>query len=136
MLTEKVNEKTVLTSNSYNISKNLVQLWIPALASLYFGLAKIWGFPYAEEIVGTLALVATFLGVVLHVAGSNYDAAGAAFDGQMVVHQDPATGKLVYSLELDGDPADIQNKDSVAFKVSPAPDETPAVESADLPPPQ
>lgn len=128
---QKVNEKTLLTDKSYSISKNLVQLWIPATSSLYFGLAKIWGLPYAEQIVGTLAVLATFLGLILHVSGSAYDASGAAYNGQVVVNKD-AQGNIGYSLELDGDPADIQNMSSVAFRVTPG--ETPE-EAEDIPPP-
>lgn len=35
---------------------------LPAIATLYAALAGIWGLPYCEEIVGTIAAVTTFLG--------------------------------------------------------------------------
>jgi hypothetical protein len=45
---------------------------LPAVATLYFALAGIWGFPYGEEIVGTITAVDTFLGVVLGISSINY----------------------------------------------------------------
>lgn len=48
-----------------NILKNLAQLILPALGTLYFALASIWGFPYGEEVVGTITAIDTFLGVIL-----------------------------------------------------------------------
>jgi hypothetical protein len=78
---KKVNDKTMLTDTSYGFNKSLVTLWIPATSSLYFGLAAIWDLGYAQQICGSLALLATFLGIVLHVSSSNYDSAGAGYDG-------------------------------------------------------
>ena len=48
-----------------NILKNLAQLILPALGTLYFALASIWEFPYGEEVVGTITAIDTFLGVIL-----------------------------------------------------------------------
>ena len=45
---------------------------LPAVGTLYFALAGIWGFPYAEEIVGTLTAVDTFLGVLLGISSAQY----------------------------------------------------------------
>ena len=45
---------------------------LPAIGTLYFALAGIWGFPYAEEIVGTITAVDTFLGVVLGISSVQY----------------------------------------------------------------
>ena len=46
---------------------------LPALGTLYFALAGIWGFPYAEEIVGTITAVDTFIGVVLGISSAQYN---------------------------------------------------------------
>ena len=50
----------------------IAQILLPALGSLYFGLAGIWHLPYAEEVVGTLVVVDTFLGTILGISTSNY----------------------------------------------------------------
>ena len=61
-----------LRNKAYDIAKELITIDIPALSALYVGLSKIWGFPYAEEIAGTLALICTFGGIVLHISSKGY----------------------------------------------------------------
>lgn len=61
-----------LTNKVYDILKFIAQIFLPALATLYFALAGIWGFPYAEQIVGTITAIDTFLGIILGLSTSNY----------------------------------------------------------------
>ena len=61
-----------LPNKAYDILKFLCTILIPAISSLYFGLSKIWGFPYGEEITGTLALVATFIGALIGISSVSY----------------------------------------------------------------
>lgn len=63
-----------LSNNAYDILKWITQLLLPALGTLYFALAGIWGFPYGEEIVGTLVAIDTFLGVILGISTAKYNA--------------------------------------------------------------
>lgn len=56
----------------YDILKEIAMTILPAVGTLYFGLSQIWGLPYGEEIVGTITVVDTFLGVVLHINNSTY----------------------------------------------------------------
>ena len=46
---------------------------LPAIGTMYFALAGIWGLPYGEQIVGTITAIDTFLGVVLGVSTANYN---------------------------------------------------------------
>lgn len=63
----------MLFSNKvYETLKWFAQVVLPALGTLYFGLAQIWGFPYGEEIVGTLAVIDTFLGALLGISTAQY----------------------------------------------------------------
>ena len=57
----------------YDVLKYIAQIVLPALGALYFGLAKIWGFPYATEIVGTISVVDAFLGAVLKISTDQYN---------------------------------------------------------------
>lgn len=57
----------------YTILKWVAQLLLPALGTLYFALAGIWGFPYGEEIVGTITAIDTFLGVLLGISTAQYN---------------------------------------------------------------
>lgn len=62
-----------LSNKTYDVLKYIAQYVLPALGALYFGLAKIWGLPYGTEIVGTIALVDTFLGTLLGLSTKNYN---------------------------------------------------------------
>lgn len=61
-----------MSNKVYDILKWIAMVVLPAIATLYFALAGIWGFPYGEEIVGTITAVDTFLGVVLGISTAQY----------------------------------------------------------------
>lgn len=62
-----------LPNKVYDILKWIAQILLPALATLYFALAQIWGFPYGEEIVGTISAIDVFLGVCLGISTMQYN---------------------------------------------------------------
>lgn len=62
-----------MSNKTYDILKYITQIVIPALGTLYFALAGIWGFPYGEQIVGTLTAIDTFLGVCLGISTKQYN---------------------------------------------------------------
>lgn len=113
----RVNGKLMLGDTIYSVGKKLVQLIIPAISTLYFVLSGIWGFPSPEKVIGTLAAVATFLGVTLHISSSQYDASGAAYDGTVHTVDTPKGTQVGFNV----DPVDLKTKDSVTFKVVPPP---------------
>ena len=61
-----------MSDRTYNCLKWIALIFLPALGTLYFAIANIWGLPYAEEIVGTITAVDTFLGCLLGVSTSSY----------------------------------------------------------------
>lgn len=61
-----------MSNKTYDILKWIAQYLLPALGTLYFALARIWNLPYGEQVVGTIAAVDTFLGVVLGISSSRY----------------------------------------------------------------
>lgn len=61
-----------MSDKVYDVLKWIALIFIPAIGTLYFALAGIWGFPYAEAIVGTLTAVDTFLGAILGISTSMY----------------------------------------------------------------
>lgn len=63
----RINNKT------YDILKWTAQYLLPAIATLYFTLAQLWGLPYSEQIVGTITAVDTFLGVLLGISSAEYN---------------------------------------------------------------
>lgn len=61
-----------MNNKLYDVLKWIAQIWLPALASLYFAIAQIWGLPYAEQIVGTITAIDAFLGALLGVSTIQY----------------------------------------------------------------
>lgn len=105
----------MLSNKVYDKAKWGVQIVLPAIASLYFGLAGIWGLPNAEAVVGTLAVVATFLGVILGISSTQYKNSDRPYDGELIVSGNP--GVRTYSLDLNADPYDLPDQDKVTFKI-------------------
>ena len=61
-----------LSNSTYDKLKYIAQIVLPALATLYFAVAGIWGLPYAEEVVGTITAVDAFLGAILMFSSNSY----------------------------------------------------------------
>ena len=61
-----------MSSKTYDILKFIALIVLPAVGTLYFALAQIWGLPYGEEIVGTITAIDAFLGTILGVSTSSY----------------------------------------------------------------
>lgn len=62
-----------LSNKTYDILKYIAQIVLPALGTLYFALASIWGLPYGEQIVGTITAVDAFLGALLGISTAMYN---------------------------------------------------------------
>lgn len=62
-----------ISNKTYDVLKWVSMVVLPSLGTLYFALAGIWGFPYGEQIVGTLTAVDAFLGAVLGISSKNYN---------------------------------------------------------------
>ena len=44
-----------LTNKQYDILKWIALIALPAIGTLYFTLATIWGLPYGDQVVGTIS---------------------------------------------------------------------------------
>lgn len=62
-----------MQNKTYDILKWVAQIVLPAIGTLYFALAAIWGFPYGEQIIGTIMAVDAFLGALLGISSHNYN---------------------------------------------------------------
>lgn len=61
-----------LSDKTYSLLKWIALILLPALGTLYFALAGIWGLPFGEQIVGTITAIDAFLGAILGISTSNY----------------------------------------------------------------
>ena len=62
-----------MSNNVYDVLKWIAMYLLPALGTLYFAIASIWGLPYGEQIVGTITAIDTFLGVILGISTAQYN---------------------------------------------------------------
>lgn len=63
-----------MSNKTYDFLVWIAQIVLPALGTLYAALSGIWGFPYGEQIVGTLTAVDVFLGALLKISNEKYKA--------------------------------------------------------------
>lgn len=109
----------VMSSKVYDFLKKLAQIWLPALGTLYFALAALWGLPAADKVTGTVMAVDAFLGVLLKFSKDQYVASGAAFDGHVTVIP---TDDGNTNVRLNLAPSDLVDKSQITLKViSPGP---------------
>ena len=104
-----------MSNKVYDVLKYIAQIVLPALGTLYFTLAGIWNLPAAEQVLGTIVAVDTFLGVCLQLSSRAYAKSEKRFDG--AIHVEETEEKKIFSLELKGDPNEIDRKDQLLFKV-------------------
>lgn len=123
--TPKHAEETVTTSTGlvlssawYNRLKWLVLIFIPAFSTLYAGLSVVIpGLPGATQVVGVLALLAVFLGIVLGISSQNFAKQGAdgsinaQIQGDQVILSKLAMPNIA--------PEELAGKKSVTIQVNP-----------------
>lgn len=71
-----------MSNKVYDILKWVALVVLPALATLYFALSGIWGFPYGEQIVGTITAIDTFLGAILGLSNIKYNQIAKEFENE------------------------------------------------------
>lgn len=104
----------MITGPLYDKLKFLAQIALPALGTLYFTLAGIWGLPAAEEVVGTIVALDAFLGILLGISSSQFNKQ----IGEGILHvEHNAAGEKGMRLELDETPEELQDKKEVRFRV-------------------
>ena len=100
----------MFNSKLYDRLKVTVQIILPAVATLYFALAGIWGLPGAEQVVATITAVTTFLGVLLQISSAKFNAnpdGHIAPDGTLSLKPDSVydKDKLVIKIHRDDEVA-------------------------------
>lgn len=112
------NSPTAILSNvNYAFARQSATIILPAIGTLYFMLAGIWGLPYADNIVGSIAALNLFVGVLVGVAKKIYDDTGGKYDGTVDV-EITEDGTKRFSLNLDSDPDTLDSKNEITFRVN------------------
>lgn len=110
-----------LNDRVYNFLKWFTTIVLPAFGAFYWGLADTWGLPNADQVVGTITLVVTFLGVLLGLSTRAYNNTQASpgvppsesYDGEIMVDpMNPTEGTYV---ALDS--SALEGKDVITLRV-------------------
>jgi hypothetical protein len=101
----------------YDALKQVAMVVLPALGTLYFAFAQVWGLGHGDQVVGTIVALDTFLGVVLHISSTAFSKSDAKYDGTVDITE--TADKKSYSLNLNTDPDELDAKDEITFKVNP-----------------
>ncbi len=67
-----------MSNKVYDALKFVAQIVLPAVATLWAALGKIWGWPMVTEITATICAIDTFLGAILGISSANYQKAQEA----------------------------------------------------------
>lgn len=60
------------SNKTYDILKWIALVALPALGAFYAAIGGIWGLPYVEQIVGTIAAVDALIGALLQISNAQY----------------------------------------------------------------
>ena len=63
----------MMNNKLYDALKWLTLVGIPALTTAYVGLCAIWGWPYADQVAKTSAVVCVLLGSLLGISTIKYN---------------------------------------------------------------
>lgn len=100
-----------LSDKVYKVLKWIALYLLPALGTLYYALAGIWGFPYGEHVVGTITALDTFLGVILGISSKNYQGSGTLSIDESNPEKD------IYRLNLNVPVEQLSEMKTITFKV-------------------
>lgn len=103
----------LLGDKTYGVLKYAATIVLPALGTLYFTLAQIWGLPKPEEVVGTIAAVNTFVGLIVGISTVSYNNSTVAYDGTIKLD-----GNQMASIQLHHEsPSSFVNKPVAILKI-------------------
>lgn len=61
-----------MSNKVFDTLRFLQTVLLPAVGTLYFALADIWGLPYAPQVVGTITALTAFLGAFVEYKRQTY----------------------------------------------------------------
>lgn len=107
-------------NGTYDLIRRIVELILPGAGALYFGASGIWGeavFPNPDKVVGTIAILVVFLGLVLSVSRKNYTPPETATPVGSFVINTTDINRPPYRLEADLSLEELESKKTITFDV-------------------
>lgn len=107
----------IIKGKLYDYLKWIAQILLPAAGALYFGLAGQLGLPNADTVVGSLAVIGTFLGAILGFSTVQYNKSDEKYDGDFTIERAPDGDTATLSVGLSKGGAELVEKDELKFKL-------------------
>jgi hypothetical protein len=109
----------LLSNKMYDVLKTITTIVLPGVGALYFALAQIWGFPAAEQVVGTIAAVNVFFGLLLRTSSKGYNSDDSKYVGSVDYSTNDSGGHVVtFNVTPGSDAETWADKKEVTFKVN------------------
>lgn len=106
-----------LSEPMYAFLDQVVLLGIPGVGTFYAAIATIWGLPYAEQVLQSLAALGVLLGVILKISKNSYKGSVKHVDGDLHIVVDEGGAELS-NLEFDVLPDEMLEKEFVTLRVN------------------
>jgi len=103
----------VLSNKTYDVLKWIALYFLPALGTLYFSLSGLWGFPYGEEVVGTITALDTFVAVIIGISSYGYKG-----DGTFQIDKTRENSDI-YRLDMNAPLDELADRGMIILKVDP-----------------
>ena len=114
--TKTPSTSLVLNNKVYDVAKDAVTIYLPALVTLYAGMAVLWEWAYTDKVVASAGLIITFLGVILKLSSNQYANQPTDYDGTLIINEtDPE--KDIMSLNVDRTYDELGEKKELILKV-------------------
>lgn len=103
-----------LSNKMYDQLKFVAMILLPALGTLYAAVAATTGLPGAEQVVGVIIALDTFLGAMLGISSSKE----ASFDGYLAPNgNDEDTGHPNLKMVITKPPTELVSGKSIRLKI-------------------
>jgi hypothetical protein len=113
------NTSSGLSNKMYDRLKVIALVWLPALGGAYFSLAGVWDLPKVNEVVGTVTILDTFLGVILGISNQKHKNDPNRFAGAVEYKDVPGEDEPGVNLRLKQDMAELEGEKEITFKILP-----------------
>jgi hypothetical protein len=113
----------IFSKKYYDLGQWIIRVLVPAFIALYMGIDALVNLPKENEVTGILALVATFLGVLLASSSASFKRNNEV-DGGLVYQQgiDPETGIAGLGFFVNKLPNELLSNKTVTFHVRQPPE--------------
>lgn len=111
-----MSSNMILPRKVYDVLKPVATTVLPGLSAFYFALGAIWGLPYVEQIVGTIAATNVLLGTIIGLSSRAYNNSEERFDGSInIMDKD---GGEIHQLAFSTDPEKFKSRKNLVLKVN------------------